>query len=197
MARALLWAAIVGVLVGLGALLLVNPFAAPRPPQPEMRATNSPSPRSNIALANASDQAVRGAEIYAMRCITCHGDRGQGLTLEWRLTWDEEHQNCAKPKCHGRDNPEGFYLPNMYAPAIVGPGTLTKFKTARDLFAFIHTVMPFQEPGILPQEDYWALTAYLLRQNGITLPGAEVGEDNASTILLHPSATPAAPGSGS
>ncbi len=194
MARALLLAAIVGVLVGVGALLLANPFASPRSPQPAMRAMDSPSPRSNIVLANASDQAVRGAEVYAMRCITCHGDRGQGLTLEWRLTWDEEHQNCAKPKCHGRDNPEGFYLPNMYAPAIVGPGTLSKFTTARDLFAFIHTAMPFQEPGILPQEDYWALTAYLLRQNGITLPGAEVGEDNASAILLHPTAAPATPG---
>ncbi len=197
MARALLGVMMVGVLAGVGGLVLANPLSAARSPQPHVRLAHVLPLGSNIALADARDQATRGAELYAMRCITCHGDRGQGLTREWRLTWDDEHQNCAKPKCHGRDNPEGFYLPNMYAPAIVGPDTLDEFETAQDLFDFISTRMPFQEPGILMPEDYWALTAYLLRQNGITLPGAEVGQDNARAILLHPQATPTSAPTGS
>jgi cytochrome c len=150
-------------------------------------ATHSSSPASPITLADGSDQATRGAQVYALRCITCHGDRGQGLTPEWRLTWDPDHQNCGQPNCHGLNHPpEGFYLPNMYAPAIIGSGTLEGFQTAQNLFGFISMRMPFQAPGVLSREDYWALTAFLLRQNGITLPGAEVGESNASTILLHP-----------
>ncbi len=174
MARALLWVMIVGVL---GALCGAGLAAT---------AGNSPLGRI-IAPADASDQATQGAEVYSMHCITCHGDRGQGLTLEWRLTWDEEHQNCGRPNCHGLNHPpEGFYLPNMYAPAIIGKDTLDEFQTARDLNDFIRTRMPFQEPGVLSPEDYWALTAFLLRQNGITLPGNAVGEDNADTIFLHP-----------
>ncbi len=209
MARALFWLVSVAALAGAGLLLPnwlwgadglepTNPSAPPRSPVAPARAAYSSSLATAVAPADAPDQATRGAQVYTMRCITCHGDRGQGLTLEWRLTWDDEHQNCAKPKCHGRDNPEGFYLPNMYAPAIVGPDTLEEFQTAQDLFDFISTVMPFQEPGILPQEDYWALAAYLLRQNGLALPSADLGAGNASTILLHPQQVqptmPAVPG---
>lgn len=204
MARAFLWTTIVAVLAGVGSFLLPSKLLVPndlhptadlyptnlslaaRLPRAPARAAHSSSPGGPIALADASDQATRGAQVYAMHCITCHGDRGQGLTLEWRLTWDDEHQNCAKPKCHGRDNPEGFYLPNMYAPAIVGPDTLEEFQTAKDLFDFVSTRMPFQEPGILPQEDYWALAAFLLQRNGLALPGAEIGVGNASMILLRP-----------
>lgn len=44
--------------------------------------------------------------------------------------------------------------------------------------------MPYQEPGVLNERDYWDLTAYLLRENGIPLPGAPLGAGNASEIRL-------------
>ncbi len=190
---------VVAVLLGVGGFMLascshvtdgVSPTdsaAVTSSPGPMAPPTHSSSPATPIALAEGSDQETRGAQVYTQRCITCHGDRGQGLTLEWRLTWDPAHQNCGQPNCHGLNHPpEGFYLPNMYAPAIVGKDTLDRFQTGQDVFDFISTRMPFQVPGTLPREDYWALTAFLLRQNGITPPGAEVGESNASRILLRP-----------
>ncbi len=187
-ARTLLWATVVLGLAGVEGCTLRDRFLMNRSPAASPAAIKmapSSAVASHSAPTGASDQATRGAQVYWERCVTCHGDRGQGLTLEWRLTWDPEHQNCNRPNCHGLSHdPQGFYLPNMYAPAIVGPGTLEEFQTAQDLFGFVSTRMPFQEPGVLPQEDYWALTAFLLQQNGVA-PSAGLGVGNASSIVLH------------
>ncbi len=138
------------------------------------------------ALAYTSDQATRGAQVYAFRCSTCHGDVGQGLA-KWRLTWDDLHQNCSNPKCHGRQHPpEGFYLPDNYAPAIMGENTLTRFQTARDLHAFISTRMPYQLPGTLDPEDYWSLTAFLLREHGVKSDGNRLDASNAGSVSVNP-----------
>ncbi len=144
------------------------------------------APWKNPAAAYGVDQADRGALVYKGYCITCHGDRGQGLA-EWRLTWDDAHQNCAKPSCHGAQHPDtGFALPNNYAPAIMGENTLSHFQTARDLYGFISKRMPFQEPGVLPMDDYWALTAFLIRQHGVLPDGVRLDESTAGTQPVHP-----------
>lgn len=128
-------------------------------------------------------QADAGAVLYYYRCMACHGDRGQGLTLEWRAQWDVEHQNCASSACHGsRPPPEGFSFPKNFAPAIVGANTLVKYENAQALFDFISTRMPFQSPGALTRDEYWQLVAYLLKQRGVLV--GHVDETNARSILL-------------
>lgn len=127
-----------------------------------------------------------GNSIFQDHCSTCHGDRGQGLA-EWRLTWDPLHQNCSKPTCHGLAHPpDGFYLPNNYAPKIIGDNTLTRFQTAQDLYNFVSKNMPFQEPGSLAASDYWLIVTFLLQQHNI--PVDQVTPQNARMILLHPAA---------
>lgn len=82
--------------------------------------------------AQGPTQADAGAVLYYYRCMACHGDKGQGLTTEWRAQWDVEHQNCARSTCHGpRHPPEGFTFPKNFAPAIVGTNTLVKYETRR------------------------------------------------------------------
>jgi Cytochrome C oxidase, cbb3-type, subunit III len=138
------------------------------------------------ASANSPSPADEGNAIFQAHCSTCHGDRGQGLA-EWRLTFDPLHQNCSRPNCHGlRHPPDGFYLPNNYAPRIIGDNTLTRFQTAQDLYNFISKNMPFQEPGSLAAGDYWLLVAFLLQQHNITVD--QVGPQNAQVILLQPAA---------
>jgi cytochrome c len=129
-------------------------------------------------------QAQVGAEIYDNWCITCHGDQGQGLTAAWRAEWDPAHQNCWQSKCHGANHPPGGFLLPRTVPALVGAQALTDLHTALELQAFISHKMPYQEPGVLDQDAYWALTAYLLQQNGLAQPGAEVNPDNASSIAI-------------
>jgi hypothetical protein len=41
------------------------------------------------------------------------------------------------------------------------------------LYTFLKTEMPFQAPGSLKEEEYWQLTAFLLRANAID-PGDQV-----------------------
>ncbi len=146
------------------------------------------------ALAFTDDQAKQGEQIFGGYCSTCHGNRGQGLTAEFRATWPPQDQNCWKSKCHADNHPpSGFVLPKT-VPAIIGPGTLQDMATAQNLHDFISKNMPYQAPGLLNQDQYWALTAYLLRQRGIAADGQVLNNTNAARIQIKPEAPPAPPG---
>lgn len=145
--------------------------------------------------AYQDEEAERGAAVFAQRCSTCHGDRGQGLTDEWRATWPPTHQNCWKANCHGpQPYPEdGFTLPRV-VPAVIGPGTLRRFATVADLYTYIRTRMPFHAPGSLPEADYRAVTAFLLQRHGIPPDGRPFDPVAARALPLNPSpALPAPP----
>lgn len=141
--------------------------------------------------AYQDEEAQRGAAVFARRCSTCHGDQGQGLTDEWRATWPPTHQNCWKANCHGpQPYPEdGFTLPRM-VPALIGPNTLQRFTTAADLYTYIRARMPFHAPGTLPEEDYRAVTAFLLQRHGIPADGRPFDPKAAQGILLRPADSP-------
>ena len=62
-----------------------------------------------IDLPAGASQLEYGAEVYRLVCQDCHGNRGQGLTDEWRATWAPADQNCWQSKCHAANHPpEGF-----------------------------------------------------------------------------------------
>ena len=130
---------------------------------------------------NAS-QLQYGAELYRLVCQDCHGDRGQGLTAEWRSTWAPADQNCWQAKCHSESHPvDGFVLP--VAPPIVGQAVMNRFATASDLYELIQYEMPWYRPGSLTEKDAWAATAYVLKLNQID-PGPMLNSETASRILL-------------
>ena len=112
-------------------------------------------------------QADDGAYLFWLNCQPCHGDRGQGLTAEWRAQYPEEDQNCWNAGCHGkRPYENGFTLPEI-VPAVIGENSLSRFITAGQLYAFIRTAMPFEYPGSLPDDEYLAIAAFLLRENSL------------------------------
>jgi hypothetical protein len=113
-----------------------------------------------------------GRNLYWFHCMPCHGDRGQGLTDEWREVWVEDHQNCWGRGCHtGRSELAAFYIPHSI-PAVIGlPRALGAFPTAEDLFTFLRATQPPQRPGALADSEYWALTDFLLHENGRPYPG--------------------------
>jgi cytochrome c len=142
--------------------------------------------------------ADHGAQVYWLYCMPCHGDKGQGLTDEFRDTYPPEDNNCWGRGCHGRNPYEGgFTLPTI-VPQVIGPGSLTKFATGANLNGFIRAAMPFEDPGVLSEEQAWQVTAFILRENGITYPDG-LGASNAEQILIAPPQTtptpPATPGS--
>ena len=64
-------------------------------------------------------------------------------------------------------------------PALVGADALQKFPNAAILQAYIQAAMPFWKPGSLAEDDSWAVTAFLLRQNGLRDDRAELNASNA------------------
>jgi cytochrome c len=95
-------------------------------------------------LPGGSGTAAAGAEIYAAKCVACHGQGGMGQPND-RL--------------------------------VGGQGTLTDLAQVRTIgsfwpyastvFDYIRRAMPFQAPQSLTNDEVYALTAYLLAENGI------------------------------
>lgn len=152
-------------LVGVALLLLAAPARAAggEPPNPTQLPFN-PRLEKPVLPANPS-LADQGSIPYWSICLSCHGDKGQGLTDEWREQFGAD-KNCWTSKCHAANHPpQGFSFPHV-VPPVIGPGTLTRFTTALELKEYIQKTMPWWKPGSLDEEKSWALTAYLLRENG-------------------------------
>ncbi len=150
----------------------------------------TPDRLAQPTLPAQPSQADRGAQVYWLSCLPCHGDKGQGLTQEFIETYPEEDHNCWASGCHGKNPYEsGFTIPRTI-PAVIGEGALQKFGNAAALRAYIKAAMPYWKPGSLTDEEAWQATAFLLRENGLWDARADLTSENAAEILLAPSATP-------
>lgn len=196
------------LLIGIGVMMLLssiggiigfpNLAAAQSGKQtPTAIPTVDPMSRKPIGVPDlpaTATQADYGAEIYRLVCRDCHGDHGQGLTADWIASWAPEDQNCWQSKCHASNHPpDGFSLPH-YVPPIIGTQFLSRFKTAMDLYNYISQAMPWQDPGYLSLNQYWQLTAFLMRLNGMD-PGQQVFNDqNATSFVISENADQTDPG---
>ncbi len=131
-------------------------------------------------------QLDQGALVYWGICMACHGDRGQGLTNEWRAVYGED-QNCWASRCHAANHPpDGFIIPrDNLPPAVTGPGNLTNYTTAQELYDYIVVTMPWWKPGSLTPDKAWAVTAYILKLNGTLPQGVVLDATDASAIPVH------------
>lgn len=130
------------------------------------------------------EQLRLGWETYRFWCSSCHAYSGEGLTPAWISTWAPDDQNCWQSKCHALNHPDdGFYLPH-FVPAIVGPGVLDHFGDGRTLFDYVSTLMPYQEPGALSQDQYYAVLAQLFLMNRIEYGTEALGPETIDAVLL-------------
>ena len=177
-------------LILLSLFILAIPVQAqtPMPPQPPMAGFGDRlAPPPTVYPPTPADQ---GAQLFYQICMACHGDHGQGLTDEWRNVLDPPDRNCWQSRCHASNHPvDGFVFPKV-VPPVVGPQMKVLFATGLDLYQYIKTKMPFQAPGSLKDAEYWQLTAFLLRLNGVN-PGTEqLTAQTAADIWLNPLAKP-------
>jgi mono/diheme cytochrome c family protein len=165
--------------------------------QAQELATPTPDRLAKPTLPVTPSQADHGAQVYWLSCLPCHGEKGQGLTDEFRTTYPPEEQYCWERGCHG-ENPydQGFTLP-MQIPALIGPSTLAKFGDAAQLNSYIRATMPYWKPGLLTEEEAWQVTAFLLRENNLWDASTELDASNAPGVIiprgafLTPAVTPA------
>lgn len=107
-----------------------------------------------------------GRNLYWHWCMPCHGDRGQGLTDEFRGIWEPEHQNCWGRGCHaGHREDQGFPIPTV-VPALVDDSHLTQFLSVQGLAEYLQATHPPQSPGILTAQEYHAIALFVFTMNG-------------------------------
>jgi alcohol dehydrogenase (cytochrome c) len=101
---------------------------------------------------------------------------------------------CAS--CHGAK------LEGQSGPSLIGPrfaATLQSYGTGQQMFDFISKQMPLNAPGSLTPAQYYAVSAYLLEQNGYPsgshpLDATNIGSVNLSTAVARASAAAGASG---
>jgi cytochrome c len=111
--------------------------------------------------------AADGAVLYAAKCASCHGDKGQGIPP-------------AYPALIGRD-PAGETFDFASDPRIVK--TIGNYwPSALSLFDYVRRAMPFVTPGTLTNDEVYALVAHLLAENRIIPSTATL--DSASLMQV-------------
>jgi cytochrome c len=95
-------------------------------------------------LPQGSGTVAAGREVYATRCSTCHGEKGEGA-IGPPLVGGQGTLATAKPL-----KTVGSYWP--YATTV---------------WDYINRAMPFNQPGLLKPPEVYAVTAYILNLNGI------------------------------
>lgn len=95
-------------------------------------------------LPAGSGNAAAGAQIYALKCLACHGPEGAGQLSDRLVGGHGTLEDSAPVKTIGS------YWP--YATTV---------------FDYIRRAMPFTEPQSLTNDETYAVTAYLLALNGI------------------------------
>ena len=67
-------------------------------------------------------------------------------------------------------------------PPLRGPGALVGFGSSQALFGYIRATMPRPFPGTLPDDELWAIVAFLLEANGIDTGSGPVGPDQTIVV---------------
>lgn len=149
----------------------------------------TPDRLAEPTLPPAPSQADYGAQVYWLSCLPCHGDKGQGLTDEFRETYPTEEQYCWERGCHGANPYEsGFTIPT-FIPGVIGPHAINKFADAAQLNSYIRAAMPYWKPGSLTEEEAWRVTAFIMRENGLWNGNGELNASNAGEVRI-PRGTP-------
>lgn len=144
----------------------------------------TPDRLAEPTLPPSPSQADHGAQVYWLSCMPCHGDKGQGLTDEFRKTYPPEEEYCWESGCHGPNPYEsGFTIPKKI-PGVMGETTLAKFTDAAQLNAYIRATMPFWKPGSLTEEEAWRVTAFILRENALLDASTELNASNAASVKI-------------
>ena len=117
--------------------------------------------------------AAEGASVYAAKCASCHGAKGEG---------------------------QGAY-PKLVQPAALDPATRDSFPFDRDfkiaktvgnywpyattLYDYVRHAMPYPQPGSLTPDETYAVVAYLLAENRV-IPGDAVMDARSLPRVVMP-----------
>jgi hypothetical protein len=135
-----------------------------------------------------------GQNLYWHWCMPCHGDKGQGLTDEFRSIWEPEHQNCWARGCHtGHRDDQGFPIPTI-VPGLVNDGHLAQFSSLQEFDDYLQATHPPQSPGVLKSQEYHAIALFVFTLNGrplVVITSTAAPVSTATETLIPPKETSA------
>ncbi|MGQ0641310.1 MAG: c-type cytochrome [Gemmatimonadaceae bacterium] len=103
-----------------------------------------------VGLASGRASAMQGAPVYAAKCASCHGAKGEGVS--------------PNPPIVGREPRDSF--PFGRNPALVKTvGNYWPYATT--VYDYLRRAMPQDKPGSLTPNELYGLTAWILAENGI------------------------------
>ena len=130
-----------------------------RTPTPqEIRAADISIPPSGAGLPAGSGDAKAGAQVYASKCLACHGEKGAG-----------KPDDALVGGIGSLATPKPLRTVGSYWPY------------ATTLFDYTRRAMPLQNPKTLTDDEVYAVSAYILFLNGIIAENAPM---NAQTLPL-------------
>jgi cytochrome c len=116
---------------------------------------------AGVGLPPGRGTHAEGAAVYAQKCASCHGARGEGMGTG----------SAAYPKLIGREPREGFpFGQELRHVKTVG----NYWPYATTVYDYIHRAMPLTAPGSLAPDEVYALTAFLLAENEIIAKDAVI-----------------------
>jgi cytochrome c len=113
-------------------------------------------------LPAGSGTPEQGAAIYAQKCASCHGDKGQG---------------GVSPRLFGGEG-------TLKAPAqeVLTVGSYWPYATM--VFDFVRRAMPWNAPKSLSNDEVYASVAYVLKLNGLMKDGEVLNKDTIMKIQM-------------
>jgi len=137
----------------------------------EIKAWDLDALPSGAGLPKGEGSVEFGDELYEAQCASCHGDFGGGGNGYPQLAGgnqDKDKNGIVITLKNQR------LQPGMAAPKrTVG----TYWPVATTLFTYIRDSMPYATPKSLSNNEVYAITAYLLAQNGIEIDGEEMDDE--------------------
>ncbi|MCX6077569.1 MAG: c-type cytochrome [Campylobacterales bacterium] len=123
-------------------------------------------------LPDGEGSVSEGDELYEKQCSSCHGEFGAGGKGYPTLTGGNQEKlpnGVIKTLTNQRIEP------GMEAPKrTIG----TYWPKATTLIWYIRDAMPYAHPKSLTNNDIYAITAYLLKQDNILIDGQEMDDDS-------------------
>jgi mono/diheme cytochrome c family protein len=104
-------------------------------------------------------------------------------TLSWgtqaQATRGHQLFNNYCAQCHRPD------LTGAAGPALLGKTFQDKWggKPLSDLYSFEHEKMPAVNPGSVPPDQLWAITAYILQKNGFPMGSTDLADAAGPQVL--------------
>ena len=135
----------------------------------ELKAWDTDIMPDGTGLPVGSGTVEQGEALYDKDCAMCHGEFGAGGKGYPTLTGGSIDSLTNQRTCPGMDAPKrtiGTYWPRVST-----------------LIWYIRDAMPYASPKSYTPDMIYAMTAYLLAENGIQIDGEDIEELNQDNIM--------------